>query len=103
MIKFKVNGKDLSSEDLNMCINRDSVTGKTEISFFTDSQDVVIDNSNATINIYIGIECDDKLAELMDESQNSEVNIQKTIHALAVARHEFDSLVRQYYKACGKM
>ena len=97
MINFKMNGKDLSNEDICAVISRDSVTDKTEISFFTDKQEVVLDNSKAIICVDIDIACDDETLALVDESHDIDVKIGKTRHAIAIAKGELDSLTCGYY------
>ena len=55
MLELNMNGKMLSDNDIVVLISKDSIQNMTEVKFFTDEGEVVLDDITAAIDININI------------------------------------------------
>lgn len=90
MIELIANNKSYSDGDINILINKDGITGKTELQFFTGDSELRFNDENAEIKISIEIASDDDLSKLIDGSQNADMSIDRINQALAFIRRELD-------------
>lgn len=91
MLELNMNGKSLSDNDIAVLINRDSILNITDVQFFTDDGEVVIDDTNAAIDIKINIICDENICQKVDENKRKST-IDKVKHSLRCAYQMMDGL-----------
>lgn len=91
MLELNMNGKRLSDHDIVVLISKDDVQNVTEVKFFTDEGEVVLDDITAAIDININIVCDENLCQRVDENKTKST-IDKVKHSLRCAYQLVESL-----------
>lgn len=91
MVEVNMNGKNLSENDITVLISRDSILNTTDVQFFTDDGEVVIDDLTATIDIKINITCDETVRQKIDDNKTKST-IDKLKHSLRCAYQMMDDL-----------
>ena len=91
MVEVNMNGKNLSENDITVLISRVSILNTTDVQFFTDDGEVVIDDLTATIDIKINITCDETVRQKIDDNKTKST-IDKLKHSLRCAYHMMDDL-----------
>lgn len=91
MLELNMNGKRLSDHDIIVLISKDDVQNVTEVKFFTDEGEVVLDDINAAIDININIVCDENVCQRVDENKTKST-IDKVKHSLRCAYQLVESL-----------
>ena len=71
MLELNMNGKRLSDNDITVLINKDSVQNITEVRFFTDGGEVILDDVTSTMDIQINILCDESANLIADDTKKS--------------------------------
>lgn len=71
MLELNMNGKRLSDNDITVLINRNSILNMTDLTFFTDDGEVVIDDTNAAIDIKINIICNENVRQKVNENKRN--------------------------------
>ena len=80
MLELNMNGKRLSDNDIVVLISKDGVQNVTEVKFFTDEGEVVLDDITAAIDININIVCDENARQRVDgASEKKSVKSQQTV------------------------
>ena len=80
MLELNMNGKRLSDNDIVVLISKDGVQNVTEVKFFTDEGEVVLDDITAAIDININIVCDENARKRVDgASEKKSVKSQQTV------------------------
>ena len=91
MLELNMNGKRLSDHDIIVLISKDDVQNVTEVKFFTDEGEVVLDDITAAIDININIVCDENVCQRVDENKTKST-IDKVKHSLRCAYQLVESL-----------
>lgn len=91
MLEVNMNGKSLSDNDITVLISRDSILNTTDVQFFTDDDEVTLDDTNATIDIKINIICDESVRQKVDDNKRKST-IDKVKHSLRCAYQMMDDL-----------
>lgn len=91
MLKLNMNGKALSENDITVLISKDCVQNVTEIRFFTDDGEVILDNLTSDIDININITCDENTRQKLDENK-AKSTIDKLKHSLHCAYQLVESM-----------
>ena len=91
MLELNMNGKRLSDNDIVVLISKDDVQNVTEVKFFTDEGEVVLDDITAAIDINIDIVCDENVCQRVDENKTKST-IDKLKHSLRCAYQLVESL-----------
>ena len=91
MLELNMNGKRLSDNDIVVLISKDGVQNVTEVKFFTDEGEVVLDDITAAIDININIICDENVRQWVDENKTKST-VDKLKHSLRCAYQLVESL-----------
>lgn len=91
MLELNMNGKRLSDNDIVVLISKDGVQNVTEVKFFTDEGEVILDDITAAIDININIICDENARQRVDENKTKST-IDKLKHSLRCAYQLVESL-----------
>lgn len=91
MLELNMNGKRLSDNDIVVLISKDSIQNVTEVKFFTDEGEVVLDDITATIDININIVCDENVRQWVEENKTKST-VDKLKHSLRCAYQLVESL-----------
>lgn len=91
MLELNMNGKRLSDHDIIVLISKDDVQNVTEVKFFTDEGEVVLDDITAAIDININIVCEENVCQRVDENKTKST-IDKVKHSLRCAYQLVESL-----------
>lgn len=91
MLELNMNGKRLSDNDIVVLISKDGAQNVTEVKFFTDEGEVVLDDITAAIDININIVCDENVRQWVDENKTKST-VDKLKHSLRCAYQLVESL-----------
>lgn len=109
-MKFILNGKDYGDRDLDLLIHYDSVTEKTELQFYREDGEVILDNENAEISVDIVINSNDDLQAIFEDGIGVMSSVFTACHAVSVIKRELENiekkhseLCKQYLNLCGSL
>ena len=91
MLELNMNGRRMSDQDITVLVSKDSIQNMTEVKFFTDEGEVVLDDITAAIDININIVCDENVCQRVDENKTKST-IDKLKHSLRCAYQLVESL-----------
>lgn len=91
MLELNMNGRRMSDQDITVLVSKDSIQNLTEVKFFTDEGEVVLDDITAAIDININIVCDENVCQRVDGNKTKST-IDKVKHSLRCAYQLVESL-----------
>ena len=91
MLSFKINGNDLSGEDMNLLICRDCITDKTELKMYCDHEEIQLDSDSAEIDVMVNIKSNG-LTESLDRNRDIASSLDRLERVALAIRKEIANI-----------
>lgn len=97
-MKFILNGKDYGNEDLDLLIHYDSVTELTELQFYGNDGEHILDSDSCDISIDIDISSEDDIRAVFEDTLDLKSSAFTAKHAASIIKRELNNMQKQYDK-----
>lgn len=106
-MKFILNGKDYGDHDLDLLIHYDSVTELTEVQFYGNDGERILDSDSCDISIDIDISSEDDIRKKFEDTLDVASSVFTAEHAVCIIKREIENIQQkhielneQYLKLC---
>ena len=97
-MKFILNGKDYGNGDLDLLIHYDSVTELTELQFYGNDGEHILDSDSCDISIDIAISSEDDIRTVFEDTLDLKSSAFTAEHAANIIKRELNNMQKQYDK-----
>lgn len=95
-MKFVLNGKDYGEQDLDLLIHYDSVTELTELQFYGNDGEQILDSDSCDISVDIDISSEDDIGDLFEDTLDLKSSAFTAEHAANIIKRELNNMQKQY-------
>lgn len=96
MIKFDLNGEDMSAENLNILISRDKVTGEEEVRLYNGTEEIIMTNLHDNIDVSINVSSGTDIKDIYENTKTVSSCLDIITSALETIQNELQTAQKKH-------